>query len=66
MNCSRDSYGNVDETIRNVTVRGDVYSVILDSLAYWKCYQVNVTAFTVGEGPYAVEAETRTSENGKH
>ena len=66
VNCSRDSYGNVDETIRNVTVRGDVYSVILDSLAYWKCYQVNVTAVTVGEGPYATDAETRTSENGDY
>ena len=64
--CSRDSYGNVDETIRNKTVKGDVHSVILDNLAYWKCYQVNVTAVTVGEGPYAVEAEIRTSENGNY
>ena len=64
--CSIDSYGNVDETIRNKTVKGDVYSVILDKLKYWKCYQVNVTTFTVGEGPYATDNETRTSENGNY
>ena len=62
--CSNYSYGNVDGTTKDETVRGDVYSVILDSLAYWKCYQVNVTAVTVSEGPYATDSETRTSENG--
>ena len=66
VNCSIDSYGNVDETIRNKTVKGDIHSVILDNLAYWKCYQVNVTAVTVDEGPYAMDAETRTSENGNY
>ena len=26
---------------------------------------MNVTAFTVGEGPYATDLNTRTSENGE-
>ena len=39
-------------------------SATLDGLRFWKCYQVNITAVTVREGPYAIAAETRTSENG--
>ena len=48
------------------TVESNVHSVTLDRLRFWKCYQVNVTAFTVGEGPYATDNETRTSENGEY
>ncbi len=64
MQCSNDPYGTVNTTVRDRTVGGDVYSVTLDSLDVWKCYQVNVTAFTVGKGPYATIEETRTSEEG--
>ena len=39
--------------------------MLLDGLKYWKCYQVNVTAVTVGEGPYVADVETRTSEEGE-
>ena len=62
--CSGYSYGAVKSTARNKTVGGDVNSVMLENLDVWKCYQVNVTAYTVGEGPYATVEETRTSEEG--
>ena len=42
-----------------------MYSVLLNGLKFWKCYQVNVTAVTVGEGPYTSDSETRTTENGE-
>ena len=64
--CSFQPYDTIDTVVRKETVQGDVYSVILDGLKYWKCYQVNVTAVTVDEGPYATEDETRTSENVEH
>ena len=62
--CSKYWYGTVNGTVNEKTVGANNHSVILDKLKYWKCYQVNVTAFTVGEGPYATDNESRTSENG--
>ena len=63
--CSKYSYGTVNGTVKEKTIGANNHSAIIDGLKYWKCYQVDVTAFTVGEGPYAMDAETRTSENGK-
>ena len=63
--CSTHFYGSPDGAIRNRTVGWRNHSVILAGLKFWKCYQVNVTAFTVGEGPFATDNETRTSENGE-
>ena len=63
--CSNDPYGTVNSIVRNQTVGGDVHSVNLESLDYWKCYQVNVSAYTVGEGPIVTDIETRTSEEGE-
>ena len=65
MKCSTYSYDTVDETVKEKTVGSNNHSVILDKLKFWKCYEVNVTAVTVGEGPYASDNETRTSENGE-
>ena len=62
--CSKYWYGTVDGTMKEKTVGSNLHSVILDKLKLWKCYQVNVTAVTVDEGPYATGSETRTSENG--
>ena len=62
--CSKYRYGTVNGTVKERTVGSNNHSAIIDGLKYWKCYQVNVTAVTVGEGPYATNNETRTSENG--
>ena len=65
--CSNYSKGTEveNETVNEKTVESNVHSVTLNGLRFWKCYQVNVTAVTVGEGPYARIRESRTSENGE-
>ena len=63
--CSEITNVTVNGTIQEKTVGPNNFSVMLDGLQFWKCYQVNVTAFTVGEGPYATDLKTRTSENGE-
>ena len=63
--CSDFFYDSHNLTVRTKTVASTLRSVIVDELDYWKCYQVNISAVTVGEGPYATDIETRTTENGE-
>ena len=63
--CTTFSYDSHKLTVLTKTVASSLQSVIVDGLDYWKCYQLNVSAVTVGEGPYATDIETRTTENGE-
>ncbi len=62
VNCSngKDISAGWNET----TVRSNLTTTIIGKLSFWTCYDVNISAVTVGEGPFANQKKKRTSEHG--
>ncbi len=60
------STGSSDATIWNITtVKSELRNATIGGLLFWTCYDLQIAAVTVGQGPFASKNKVRTSENGK-
>ena len=64
VDCNTSDATSLNSTWQNITVDTVQRTTTLSNLSFWTCYDVAISAVTVGAGPYA-NATMRTSENGK-
>ena len=65
VNCNASDATSLNSTWQNITVGADQRTTTLSNLSFWTCYDVAISAVTVGAGPYANATRIRTSENGE-
>ncbi len=62
--CNADDVLTEASVWQSTTVESSIRSFNLTRLKFWTCYDVNISAVTVGEGPFATKRAVRTSEHG--
>eukprot|EP00794_Sanderia_malayensis_P003700 gene3700-4220_t len=61
--CGTGAEVNATIVWKNLTVGSTLKNVSIGNLTFWTCYSVNISAVTVGEGPFANFRKMRTSEH---